>query len=280
MIERRPTRVAGFTLIEGVIVMVLIGVLAAVAGLFIVQPFSAARDLSRRAELVDAAETALDRMTREIRLAVPNSVRVSGGGSVLEFLRSKTGGRYRRLPEPGGGGDPLNRAQQADTFDVLGSLVGAGSISTRGAGRDCATAVGDCLVIGNTGSVGHDAYAGDTVAAIVSAGAGVLGFDTGTAGPAFPSHSARQRFQVLDTVVSYVCDAGAIRRHHGYGLNAAPDPTPGGTSSLLTRDVTGCHFTYSGGAGERHGLVTIDLELSREGETVRLIDQAHVVNVP
>ena len=279
MTERCPSRVAGFTLIEGVIVMVLIGALAAVAGVFIVEPFRSAGDMSRRAELVDAAETGLDRMTRELRLAVPNSIRING--NALEFLRSKTGGRYRRLPAPGGGGDPLNRALGNDTFDVLGGLVGSGTVDTRGPGRDCANGAGDCLVINNTGTVGYNAYAGDTVAAIVDAGASTLEFNTGTAGPAFPSHSAHQRFQVLDTVVSYICNGdGTITRHHGYGLNDPQDTTPGGTISLLARDVTACTFTYDGGAGQRHGLVTIDLTLAREGETVRLIDQAHVVNVP
>ena len=282
------SRRRGFTLIESIVVILLIGVLAAVAGVFIVQPFEAARDVTRRAELVDAAETALDRMTREIRLAVPNTVRVDG--NALEFLRSSTGGRYRRLATGTGAGDTLDPTVPEDTFDVLGGLPDDATVDTRGAGRDCASGQGDCIVINNADTTGFDAYEGDTVAALVAPenGPGQLHFDTGeTAGTAaFPAHSPNQRFQVLDTVVSYVCQGGRIDRFSDYGLKGSQPNPPGGTPDRLASDVTACDFTYDQGAGGgpvagvRHGLVTIDITIRRDGETVRLVDQAHVVNVP
>ena len=51
----------------------------------------------RRARLTDAADTALRRMVRDIRLGLPNSVRVTTVGTTiyLEFLITRTGGRYR-----------------------------------------------------------------------------------------------------------------------------------------------------------------------------------------
>lgn len=286
MTDTRQRAASGFTLIESIVVILLIGILAAIAGVFIVQPFEAARDMTRRAELVDAAETALNRMTREIRLAVPNSVRVDG--NAIEFLRTRTGGRYRRLQPPGGGADTLDPTQASGTFDVLGGLRDGGSVQTRTAGRDCADGSGDCIVVNNTGTAGFDAYDGDTVAAITGAsGLGdgdrtndELTYDTGGTPPGFPAHSPSQRFQVLDTVVSYVCQGGSIDRFAGYGLNASQPNPPGGTPDLLASDVTACDFDYDGGAGERHGLVTIDVTIERDGETVRLVDQAHVVNVP
>jgi MSHA biogenesis protein MshO len=293
MIERAPHRraMAGFTLIEGVIVITLISVLAAVAGLFIVQPFSAARDISRRAELTDAAETALDRMTREIRLAVPNSVRLAdtdsdGDENALEFLRSSTGGRYRRLHAPGGGGETLDPTLASDTFDVLGGIntTPYDSVDDGGAGRNCAdraTPENDCLVISNTATAGFDAYDKDNVAAItnVDTGNDTMTFDADAA-PAFPAHSSNQRFQVLDTVVSYICQNSRIDRFFDYGLESSQPKSPGGTPDLLASDVMACNFAYDSGAGQRHGLVTIDITIQRGGETVRLIDQAHVVNVP
>jgi len=274
--------VRGFTLIESIIVILLIGILAAVAAVFIVEPFRAATDTVRRAELVESAETAMDRMTREIRIAVPNSIRRHDSGNALELLRAPKGGRYRRLRAQGGGGDTLNRAQSNDTFDVLGGL--GSDVELRGAGRDCAAGAGDCMVIANTGTTGFDAYAEDNVAAIVDATPDTndpanLEFDTGGQGApqAFPAHSPRQRFQVIDTVVRYVCENDRINRYFGYGLNESPDDDK---SSRLASDVEDCDFQYDSGAGQRHGLVTIDLTISRDGETVRLVDQAHVVNVP
>ncbi len=285
--RHRRSRRQGFTLIESIVVILLIGILAAVAGVFIVQPFEAARDMSRRAELVDAAETALNRMTREIRLAVPNSVRVDT--NALELLRSRTGGRYRRLLRSDGSGDALDPTVSADTFDVLGGLPDGQTVDTRPPGRDCATGQGDCIVINNTGTTGFDAYQQDTVAALVQPATGPdqLRFDTNeaTGTPAFPAHSPNQRFQVLDTVVSYLCRNGRIERVAGYGLRSSQpgvsfSPSSATGPDILADDVTACDFDYDAGAGERHGLVTIDITIERDGETVRLVDQAHVVNVP
>lgn len=281
----------GFTLVESIIVILLVGILAAVAAVFVVQPFEAARDMTRRAELVDAAETALNRMTREIRLAVPNSVRINAGNDALEFLRTSTGGRYRRLndDDPATADDVLEPAASSDSFDVLGGLPG--DVAVGAAGRACAdmdTGTEDCMVINNTGTTGFDAYNADNVAAITDAAPGSSNPDTltfdiggGSTPPAFPAHSSNQRFQVFDTVVTYACTGNRINRHHDYGLNPTQvAPPTDGVVSLLARDVIACNFTYTAGAGRRHGLVTIDLTIRRDGETVRLVDQVHVVNVP
>ena len=146
-----PARLTGFTLIEAVVVLALIGALFAVSSLFIARPFLIARELSQRAEMVDGAQTALYRITREVRSALPNSLRVDASGQALEFLRLRLAGRYRAALRPDGGGDPLTIAGASDSFDVLGG-TDCSEIETReGAGRDCADGSGDCLVLYNTG---------------------------------------------------------------------------------------------------------------------------------
>lgn len=276
----------GFTLIELITVMVLIGALVAVSAIFIVEPFRAVDDMRRRAELVDEAQLIIERMSREIRTALPNSVRTdsAGGRTGLEIVSTRTGGRYRRLPAGGGGGDTLNRTQSGDTFDVLGGLPGIGDVATGPAGIDCAGGNGDCISIYNTGQANFNVYDGDNVAKIVSAtdnaGNDQLGYDNGGTTPAFRQHSPQQRFFVVDDVVSFICDGARLDRHSGYGLNAAQDLTPGGTTALMGRDVTACSFTYDQGTSSRAGLVTLDITINRDGETVRLLHQVHVMNAP
>src|SRR5205814_7956125 len=66
----------GFTLLEAVLVIAMTGIVAAMVAVFIRAPVNAYVDQARRAELSDAADTALRRMAREVQRALPNSVRV------------------------------------------------------------------------------------------------------------------------------------------------------------------------------------------------------------
>lgn len=266
----------GFTLIEMVIVITMLGALLALGGVFIVQPFEAYEDVARRARLVDVAETAMMRMTRETRMALPNSVRIDSNGTryALEFLATSTGGRYRQQVDDTGAGDPLDRTLAADSFDVLGGLLGT-------------AVVGAQLVIYNTGDAGLDAYSGDNIAPITAVGAASLSFDKGAA-PAFPADSPQARFYVVTGPVSFVCDAasGTLRRYAGYPIQAAQpvsDAALGGGGVLLAANVGNCGaatFAYNDGGGSRNGLVTFRLTITEDGERVSLLQQAHVLNIP
>ena len=81
----------GFTLIETMLAIAVTGIVA----LFIRQPVQAYVDSEARAELIDTADTALRRIGRDLRLALPNSIRTtaSGANQYIEFMLTKTGGR-------------------------------------------------------------------------------------------------------------------------------------------------------------------------------------------
>lgn len=273
-------RLKGFTLVELVIVITLIGILSAVSVIFILPPFEAAVDLENRARLVNATDSALNGISRDVRNALPNSVRVFGNIQ-LEFISTRTGSRYRRLQEPGGTGDPLVIARPADSFDVLGPLPGAAEVVPASAGAACATGNGDCISIYNTSQAGFDAYSGDNIAPITSVAASSVSYDTGGIGPAFSAHSPRQRFFVVDEVVSYVCDLGSGRlvRFFNYGLSTPPTLSDGSTE-LVASDVSGCRFQYQPGTSTRRGLLLIELEITRAGESVTLLKQVQVLNAP
>lgn len=276
----------GFTLIELVMVILIAAILAVVVGRFIAQPVEGYLDADRRARLVDLADTALQRMTREIRLALPNSIRVSGSGDAVEFLRVLTGGRYRRASP----GDPLDFTLSTDSFDVLGTLLDAGRIAAAGGATqaDCVADTVDCLVIYNTGQPGADAYSQDNVAAIRAAAAGSVTFARNSP---FPLTSAQQRFYVVDTPVTLLCDAtGAenIRRYSNYAItanhSAVDEPAEllgaGAAESLLVEQVSACRFSYQPGTATRGGLVTVALTVAEAGEQVSVMQQVHVSNLP
>lgn len=260
--------------------IVLIGALVAVSSVFIVQPFEATRDLSRRAALVDAADLALDRMTREARGALPNSVRVHAAGHV-EFIRVRTAGRYRRLPPQGGGGGPrLVPAQPAGAFEIPGGLLRAGEVVDRGPGTDCAEGNGDCISIYNTGQDGFDAYRGQNIAAITAVAPDRIDYDTGGSAPAFRAHSPQQRFYVFAGVVSYRCEGDQLVRYADYGLTGGAPALTGVTGRVVAADVAACSFRFDAGTATRRGLLTLRIDLARDGERIFLLDQAQVANAP
>lgn len=287
----RLRRSDGFTLIELITVVVLVSILAALGGMLITTPIRSFVDVSRRAELVDIADNALQRMSRELRNALPNSVRIRNSGSrtALEFLHTSTGGRYRARLESGGTGNALSGAG-IDSFDVLDGINGTVNPGPGGQ-ASCLNGTSDCLVIYNTGiGAGYfNAYAGDNIAAITAVGASTLSYDNGAAW-SFPfpiAPSASQRFYVVDRPISFVCDlsSGELRRYEDYGIGPIQPIAPADFSvagDLLADNIQNCVFNYAGSPSARHGLVTLRIQVTDAptGESVALLYQVHVVNVP
>src|SRR2546428_12571381 len=88
-------RARGVTLIEMVIAMVITAIIVAMS-IFFANPLQQAVDVTTRAELADIADNALQRIGRDVRLALPNSVRANP--TIIEFIPLRTGGRYRAEP--------------------------------------------------------------------------------------------------------------------------------------------------------------------------------------
>jgi MSHA biogenesis protein MshO len=279
----------GFTLVEMIMVIVITGIIGGMVAVFLRAPIQQYMDVSRRADMTDIADTAIRRIGRDLRLALPNSVRVTtvGGSTYLEFLPTTGGGRYRTAVDAGGAGNILDFSNAADTsFDVLGQPVAANA--------------GDTLVIYNLGipssggcaSLGADAYEGCNRRAIVSGGATIT-FTASTPPLPFPFDSPSHRFQVITTPVTYVCNApatnaagngtGQLIRWQGYTIQAAqPTALPAtGTLAVLANNVSACNFSYNAFVvAQRSGLVTMNLGITESNETVTLYSAVHVSNMP
>lgn len=259
----------GFTLLEAIIVIAITGIIAGVVAVFIRAPLQGYFDSARRAELTDTADTALRRISRDVHLALPNSVRVAQVGTVyyLEFLQTSGGGRYRAN---GPSGDILDFSAPDSSFDVLGPAV--------------ATVPGEMnlVVVYNLGMPGSDAYAGGNSSAISSiTGNNVLLSAT----KLFPFASPANRFQIVSYPVSYICDpvAKTLTRYWNYTIQAGqPTSFVAGTpSALLAKNVGGCLISYQAQVvTQRAGLVSAWLQLTQSGESVSLYHEVHVSNVP
>ena len=262
----------GFTLVEMVVVITIMSILAAGAAIFIRNPTQSFIDSENRANLTDRADTALRRMARDIRNALPNSVRVStnGSDSFIEFMPVKAAGRYRASVGTSGTDNPLDFSLAADTFDVLGANV--------------TVAAGDQLVIYNLGIPGSDVYEGSNIRPLQTTGSlSTLSFSGGV----FPLASPSSRFYVVSTPVSYACDMTnkVLLMYSGYAIQTsqpASIATLNGlaTSRQLANNLSSCQISYIAGVLQRSGVVIIRLGLTQDVAQVTLAHQVNVVNSP
>lgn len=266
----------GFTLVEMIVSIVITGIIVAIVAVFGRGQIEAYLDVSNRADLSDAADTALRRVGRDLQSALPNSVRQSG--NFIEFVPITDAGRYRADVGGAAGDDMLDFGSNSDgSFDVFGPPV------TIGAGEE--------LVIFNLGQPGSDVYAGTSRRA-ATAGVGLSKVVFNPNGAQFPLASPQSRFQIVGTPVTYECAPnpgnpalGTVTRRWGYGFQgtqpvAADFAVLGGQTSVLVGDVAACAFNYTPAVLQRNGLVVLRLTLTRNGESVQLLHQIDVLNTP
>jgi MSHA biogenesis protein MshO len=278
----------GFTLIELVVTIAVASVVVAFMALFIVMPMNAYTAQTRRATLVDESDSALRFMSRDIRSALPNSVRVATSGTVtaLELLATADGARYQ---DNGPLGNPAL---------VLDFTTADGAFATTVPFTQLTlpwSSSAYYLSIYNVGVPGANAYqaanvitpAGTTIS--ISAGSS-SNQNLVTLSPAFQFAygSPEKRVYLVSGPVSYLCDtsAGTLTRYSRYSISST-QPTSsaalasqGATSALVAANVASCAFTYSTGTAQRNALATLELQIAQSGETVQLLNEVQVVNAP
>lgn len=306
----------GFTLVEAIVAIVITSIIAGTMVLFINRPVRNFVDSSGRAEMSDVADLALRRMAREIRVALPNSARVTNSGGVLylEFIPTLGGGRYLSADDNAQGGTPLSATDgNALSFSVVGPMPAISFPPNRQ----------DYLAIYNLGAgfQDADAYAAGNLARITGQGmtavgtlavpsisfASVQAADLGggtvvsatsnpfaapaNASPARPANlSPEQRFQVVGKPVIFRCAGnangrGTLTRSVAATFSTTPSTPDDSAGVLLANNVVACAFSINGNANRQSSLVGLTLTLGRptpDGtvETVTLAHQIHINNTP
>jgi MSHA biogenesis protein MshO len=292
-IARRRCR--GFTLLEAITVIVITGIIAAVVAVFMYKPVQGYFSSTARLAMADTADTALRRIARDVRLALPNTVRVDPTGMFLEFIPIKTGGRYLD-------NDACFVAPGCTSISTMGDMLSNVQVA---AGSDQVSiysqynnSPADCTL---SGSGLYSAYCGSGVATLASiAGAGTssntLGFGVNVFVP--PGGSPTRRvFVIPASPVTYACDpaTSTLWRISGYTRQAAQPatlaaaPLAGATSRVPLATSVSCpavaagsppRFSYAGGASARYSLLSAWITLTNGGETISLLHQIHVDNTP
>ncbi len=294
--ERLRSGCAGFTLLETIVVIVLGSIVAAMLTVFLRPAVDAWAASRSRAELGAQAAQALRRMQREVRSAVPNSIRVPES-SCFELVPTSAGGRMRLGPDTANdsaagcspGPDcaaPFDPSQAVTVFDILTPLQQS-------------AAPGDFVVVDNQGPA--DVYGGTNRAAIVAIGAPPAAtqgqYRVTVSSTSFPPGHDSGRVVIVpaaEQAVFYTCvgadgtlDArgngrGSLLRRHGYGFVPAAPTTCPNAGAVMARNLVSCRFVYdpNQGATQQNGFVSMQLEFAVAGERASLVMGAHVANVP
>ncbi|RKZ99178.1 MAG: hypothetical protein DRQ43_00400 [Gammaproteobacteria bacterium] len=290
-------RANGFTLTELIVVMVIIGILSVGVSSLIIYPVESYSDLKRRAELVDMAEMALQKMARDIRQALPNSIRTNS--SMIEMLNTLDAGIYRYYPPPGGNANLLKFGYDDgsfsgdDTFTIYGQFQQLGS--------EAITA----LVINNTNnsdiysqgssnirSSSSENYVITTPGTNITVSSGSddtvnmdLSFLTplSSTTPQLTTSLQGRRVFLSNGMITYKCESDQINRYSGHAINAAIGTISGGSGANLLSDHVDCtetSFTFDPGSAQRGAIATLKITLTDAGESVTLLHQIHVNNMP
>lgn len=275
----------GFTLIEAIVSIAVLGILAAAVAVFIRSPVQGYVDTAYRAVLSDAGDSGMRRIGRDVGAALPNSLRTTSGGSnaCFEMLPMIAGGRYQQQKSAANTGDPLDLTATDTSFNVLGQINLTACTS--------AAACGSQLVIYNLGIAGADAYAGDNTSTISTIS--ILPTTSITFAPKqFPFASPGKAFQVIPNYsVVYSCPGdGTLYRmtrsrslYSAGRLSTCPSAAQAGEVSTvvaLVTNVSSCGFNYLPAVDGRNSILSISLALTLNNETVTLYDQLSVNNVP
>ena len=312
-------RARGFTLVELVMVIALSAVVVVMITTALSSPMERLADQRRRGELVDLASTALNRMARDVRLAVPNSLRLSADGQAFELLAISTSppgtepsidgaARYRSNRV---GGESLRFS--TDAPGTCGSTSSGGSCNSfqvlqpNNLPVDSVLPWVKWLVLYNVGSEsGGVPLAGSNVWAYANPGVitptgsrfSVMGgapagesqiavtLPGGTSSFSFAFSSPQRRLYFADQVIGYRCIGAGnnkqlVRYSYNQLLGAVPASPPATSNPQpLANSVSLCRFNYQPGTTQRASLLSLTLGLSQAGESIELMQQVHVDNAP
>ena len=272
---------AGFTLMELIIVIIILGAMSLGIAGFIKLSTQTYLNVTERDELLANARFSVERLNREVRNALPNSIRVRANGGTsatkrcLEFVPIIASTTYLDIPVP-----PKVASNTA-------SVIPLGAV---GAGNYVCNSCGDNAIVYplNTAEV-YTSYSGTTGKAFSikqytdneANTPAVLTFDNAVS---FTETSPTQRLYLFNGPVSYCLQGDTLTRYVGYDVNATQPlpPFSHGSSSLMAGhlDFSTSSFTVQEPSLRRNAVVQVNFNFVRDGEQVIFDNAIHITNIP
>ena len=254
----------GFTLVELVTVIMLLGIVAAGVGSIIKFSSQIYVDVTSRDELIASARFSVERLNREIRSALPNSVQTLtvGSATCLEYMPIAVSTVYTDIP--------VSPEPDANTVTVVkfdDSLFNASQ-------HIVVYPLNSSEIYGNASS---KRYALASPQTLNTAG-NEWTLNLASANT-FADDSPTQRLFLVNQPVAYCVEGSELYRYSNYGYQSN---ILTGSQSLMAQgiDPTGTSFIVNPATLVRNALITIELQFFQNEETVHFFNEVQVQNVP
>lgn len=259
----------GFTLVELIVVIVLLGIIALGTTAFLTNAVEGYTDQTRRDGVAGTSRVATDRMVRELRNALPNSARViqDASGTCLEYIPVLDATQYLSIPT----------ISASDTLSVVpfSETPELGRVAIYPISRAAVYQTGSPGVISPTIS--------STPASLL--GPGAVNMQLASAHQ-FTAHSPSQRLFVVADPVSFCVVGDRLYRYRGYARSNT-QPTPASlpvaepNRALLAFPVSATQpFRVIDATLQRNALVLLEFSVAQQGESLLIQQEVQIRNAP
>lgn len=260
----------GFTLIEVIVVIVIIGILGVGITNFIGRSVQGYSDTAERQQVATIAWIVSEKLSRAVRDALPNSFRIndaSGTGTCIEFVPTVAGTDYLSVPT----------LAAASSFEVVPfpNYTNAAIDTAQDRVAVYPNTLSGMYALANPGMISG------TIASLASGTTTNAWLLTLNASHQFLGDSPQRRLYVVQNPEMYCFEADVLNVYQAYGFQSTmPDPTSLSGTVVATGLANG-QFSYAPGTLTRGGVVTLSFDVQEPSGLTQSIDQeVQIRNVP
>lgn len=253
----------GFTLIEVITVIVILSIVAVLGTKFVVDSTKSYQATQTRSRLVNTGRQAVERMSRQLRVALPYSVRITNANACLEFMPIASGGNYIDAVAYNDGSGNTNGVGASALINVSPHAIDFGAAQY--------------VSIGVMSSAEVYGVSPGSRATLSSRTAIAL---TLSAAKTWLRNSINQRFYLLDSPQAFCIVANQLRFYANQDVTSASVNTGSAYNILADNVAATSSFSTTAGSENRNVNVLFNIVFTSSGESVAFNQSVMIRNVP